>query len=427
MSVLIIGAGLAGLTCARLLQRGGHAVTVLEADDGVGGRVRSDRLNGYTLDRGFQVLFDAYPAARRQLDLDALQLRAFDPGALVALDGGLSALTDPLRDADKADALRAALTLVVSPLDKLRALRLALELRAAPDPAPDDAPDEATIDFLRARGFSRRMIDRFFRPFFGGIFLSRELGTSARNFKFYFKMLSAGSACLPAEGMGAISDQLAAPMLRDGYIRLNARAEGLLQEGGRVVGARLAGGQELLADAVVLATPAPEAARLCGLPLPGGALQATVVYFGGAVPVYHGKKIVLNASPDALVNNAQLLSNVAPSYAPPERHLLSAAILGAPPLSDEELFARAMADLRRMFAGSRHALRALNGYAPLTVYRIAYAQFPQPPGTRAALPASYSGRPGLYFAAEFTDSSSINGAIASGEACAGAISQKLKP
>ncbi|MBC8077129.1 MAG: FAD-dependent oxidoreductase, partial [Chloroflexales bacterium] len=158
---------------------------------------------------------------------------------------------------------------------------------------------------------------------------------------------------------------------------------------------------------------------------PKGALQATVVYFGGSAAVYGGKKIVLNASPDALVNNAQLLSNIAPSYAPPEHHLLSAAVLGVPALSDEELFARAMADLRRMFAGSRRALHALNGYAPLAIYRIAYAQFPQPPGTRATLPTSSTGRQGLYFAAEFTDSSSINGAIASGEACAAIVAQWL--
>lgn len=424
MAVLIIGAGLAGLTCARLLQRGGHDVTLLEADDGVGGRVRSDRVSGYTLDRGFQVLFDAYPAVRRQLDLAALQLRAFDPGALIALDGRLAVLTDPLRDADKGAALRAALTPIVSPLDKLRTLRLSLQLRAA-DESLDAGPDVATIDYLRAQGFGARIIDRFFRPFYGGIFLSRALGTSARNFRFYFKMLSAGNTCLPAEGMGAISDQLAAPLLRDGLIRLNTRVEALLHEGARVVGVRLAGGHELRADAVVLATPAPEAARLSGLPLPKGALQATVVYFGGSAAVYGGKKIVLNASPDALVNNAQLLSNVAPSYAPPEHHLLSAAVLGAPALSDEELFARTLADLRRIFSGSRRALRALNGYAPLAIYRIAYAQFPQPPGTRAMLPTSSTSRQGLYFAAEFTDSSSINGAIASGEACAALIARDL--
>jgi phytoene dehydrogenase-like protein len=421
MAVLVIGAGLAGLTCARLLQRAGRDVTLLEAGDGVGGRVRSDRVGGYTLDRGFQVLFDSYPAARRQLDLAALELHAFEPGALIALDGGLAPLSDPLRDPAKGDALRAALSPVVSPLDKLRTLRLAHELRDAPDEALDAGPEVATIDYLRQRGFGRRIIDRFFRPFYGGIFLSRALETDARRFKFYFKMLSSGSACLPAQGMGAISDQLAAPLLRDGRIRLNARAEALLREGGSVVGARLAGGHELRADAVVLATTAPEAARLSGIALPEGALQATVVYFGGAAPVYRGKKIVLNASPDALVNNAQLLSNAAPSYAPPERHLLSAAVLGAPPLSDEELFARTLADLRRMFAGSRRALSALNGYAPLAIYRIGYAQFPQPPGTRETMPTNRSGQPGLFFAAEFTDSSSINGAIASGEACAAAL------
>jgi hypothetical protein len=100
-------------------------------------------------------------------------------------------------------------------------------------------------------------------------------------------------------------------------------------------------------------------------------------------------------------------------------------VLGAPQLSDEELFARSLADLKLIFAGSRRAIQALNGYAPLRLYRIPYAQFPQPPGLHAALPDNRSGRPGLYFAAEFTEASSINAALTSGEKCAEAIVQDL--
>lgn len=421
MHVLVIGAGLAGLTCARALLRAGQQVSVFEADDDVGGRVRSDVHDGFIFDRGFQVLFTAYPAARRQLNYAELDLQPFDPGAIICEGGRRAILTDPLRDHDPVAVLSAALSLVIGPADKLRTLSLAAEFRGR---SVDDllaGPDEPTEAFLRERGFSRVAIERFFRPFYGGIFLDRSLATSAKCFKFDFKMLSDGDTVVPARGMGAISRQLAAELQAAGCIRLNTRVAGLISEAGRVTGVTLADGSEVRGDAVVVATPAPEAARLSGLPMPEGCVGTTNLYFAGARQLYRGKKLLLNAAPDAFVNNAVLISNVAPSYAPPGMHLLSATVLGVPPLDDEELFARARADLRCMFAGDHAALQALDGYRPLRIYRIPYAQFAQPPGIHPSLPDNRSGRPGLFFAAEFTEASSINAAMISGEKCAAAL------
>ncbi|HEU4326420.1 MAG TPA: NAD(P)/FAD-dependent oxidoreductase [Roseiflexaceae bacterium] len=419
MHVLIVGAGLAGLTCARVLREQRAGVTLLEASDGVGGRVRTDVADGYTFDRGFQVLFDAYPAVRRRLDLAALSLRPFDPGAVICLGGRRSILTDPLRD--PADALAAVLAPVVSPLDKLRTLRLALRLRAQTVDALLDGPDEPTLDYLRRQGFSERIIDVFFRPFYGGIFLDRSLQTSAKCFRFDFKMLSDGQTAVPARGIGQISEQLAGPLYRNGLVRLGAPVERLLREGGRVAGVVKADGEHLYADAVVLATPAPEAARLSGLPMPQDAVQTVTLYFAGDRPCYSGKKLLLNAAPDAFVNNAQLLTNVAPEYAPPGRHLLSATVLGIPPLDDAELYRQALRDLHGMLAGDPQAQGALASYQPLRLYRIPYAQFAQPPGIHPGLPDNRSGLDGLYFAAEFTEASSLNAAMISGEKCAEAI------
>jgi phytoene dehydrogenase-like protein len=367
------------------------------------------------------VLFDAYPAARRQLDLQALDLRTFDPGALVYFQGRRAVLTDPLRDNDRAAGLAAALDPIVPPFDKARTLLLALELRAK---SVDDVlagQDEPAVAYLRRRGFSEQIIDRFFRPFYGGILLDRSLATSAKCFRFDFKMLSDGATAVPAGGMGRISAQIAQPLLARGLVRLNTSAVALVSEGGRVVGARLASGEELRADAVVVATPAPEAARLAGLPMPQGAVGTTTIYFSGDRPVYQGRKIVLNAAPDAVVNNAALLTNIAPEYAPPGKHLLSASILGVPALNDGALVRRALADMHAMFAGNRTAQAALAQYQPLRIYRIPYAQFAQPPGVHPGLPENRSGRAGLYFAAEFTEASSLNAAMISGEKCAEAI------
>jgi phytoene dehydrogenase-like protein len=421
MQILIVGAGLAGLTCARMLDRWKISVTVVEASDGVGGRVRSDYADGYTFDRGFQVLFDAYPAAQRQLDLPALALCPFDPGAIICLPGRREVLTDPLRDSDLGARINAALSPVIGPSDKLRALRLALELRGQTIDQMLEGADESSYEFLRRRGFSDRAIDLFFRPFYGGVFFDRALATSAKCLKFDFKMLADGRACLPSGGMGAISDQLAAPLLARGLVRLNAAASTLLTKDGRVVGVRLADDQEIRADAVVLATPAPAAARLAGLPMPGGARQTVSLYYAGDRPVYQAKKLALNPAPDAFVNNAQLLTNVAPSYAPPGKHLLGATVIGIPELSEADLFKRGLRDLHRMFAGDPAAQAALAGYQPLQLYRIPYAQFDQPPGLHSTLPDNRSGRLGLYFAAEWTEASSLNAAMLSGEKCAAAL------
>ncbi|MDQ2810053.1 MAG: FAD-dependent oxidoreductase, partial [Chloroflexota bacterium] len=215
--IVIVGAGLAGLTCGRILAGRGCDVTVLEASDGVGGRVRTDSVDGFRLDRGFQVTFTAYPAVQRNLDLAALDLRAFDPGAIIALKRRRAILSDPIRD--PAAAIPAALTSLVTLPDKVRTALLAHALRATTIPDLLAGPDESTLAFLQRSGFSPHYINRFVRPFYGGIFLDRSLATSAKCFKFDFKMLAEGQTVVPAAGMGAIAAQLAAPLA--GRIRLH--------------------------------------------------------------------------------------------------------------------------------------------------------------------------------------------------------------
>lgn len=420
-NVIVIGSGLAGLTCARHLQQHNIDVQVLEASDDVGGRVRSDYVDGFTLDRGFQVLFDQYPAVQRNLDLAALNLQPFEPGGIICYNGKRAVLSDPLRDRNWRDVLGAALTPAVPLLDKLRVLRLALTLRDRTIDQSAEPDIQSSEAYLRAEGFSERTIDRFFRPFYGGIFLDRTLSTTAAALRFYFRMLNTGQTAVPADGIGAITQQLALPLLAEDRIHCNIAVAALVRDGERVAGVRLATGEELPADAVVLATNAPTAAELAGLPVPQGATQTTAIYFAGTRQVYSSRKIVLNASPDAFVNNAQLLSNIAPTYAPPGRHLLSAVVLGLPNLSDRELVIQAMRDLRRMWHGDAQAQAALDTYYPLRVYRIDYAQFAQAPGIYATLPVNRTAQPGLFVAAEWTDASSINGAMTSGERCAQAL------
>ena len=415
MHVIIVGAGLAGLVCARVLERAGIAVTIYEASDGVGGRVRTDVVDGLRLDRGFQVLFEAYPAVQRWADVSALELQAFDPGAVVVDGAQRSMLTDPLRDLAGAwDALWAP---ALSTMDKLRVLALRWYVTSRSFAAIQAQPDTTARAFLESFGFSEAAIERFFVPFYGGIFLDRSLSTSAKCLLFDFAMLSAGRTVVPAMGMGALPAQIAAGLRRETALHLHQPVTALERDGARVTGVRLSDGSVQTADAVVVATDAPVAQALSGMPLVGACVGTTTLYWVGSTPLSMKKKIWLNAAPDALVNSATELTAVAPSYAPAGQHLLSASILGLPAGDDETLFQRAEADLVRLLGVS---LRE-NGYRPVRVYRIPFAQFAQPAGIHPSLPTVRTPQPGLFLAGEYTVASSINGAMLSGERAARAI------
>ena len=411
MRVIIVGAGLAGLTCARVLAESGAAVTLFEASDGVGGRVRTDAVDGFLLDRGFQVYFTSYPVSRRHLDHTKLDFRAFDPGAIVHREGKSTVLSDPLRD-PKA-LVPTLLSDAASPADKLRTAGLAAKIlpgTAATAATENGGADTSTLDYLRASGLSERYIDSFYRPFYGGVFLSRTLYTSSRVFRFTFRMLATGRTAVPAKGMGEIPKQLAANLPAD-HIRLDSPVEALLRDGDRVVGVR-ARGQEHEADAVVVATDAPTAGELTGEAVPEGSVGEVCLYYETS-GLESGKKIMLNADNGAFVNNAVEISNVSERYAPDGRHLLYAVTLEGQDLPDGELHRRGVEELSRWYPGA--------DFRPLGLRRIPYGQFAQPPGIHDDLPPNRPATPGLFLAGEYTEDSSINGSMLSGEKAAGEV------
>ena len=404
---LVIGAGLAGLTCARRLHERGLDVQILEFSDRVGGRVRTDTVNGFRLDRGFQVLLTAYPETQRELDYDALDLHAFRDGALVRYNGRFHRTADPRRH--PWDAPRTLLAPIGSPADKLRVLRLRRTLTQQSIPQVLEREERTTLDALRTRwGFSSSMINRFFRPFFGGIFFDRTLRASSRMFEFVFKMFAEGRTVLPAGGMEQIPRQMR-QHLPDDAVRGNARVETIDEQT-----VTLDEGETLAAPRIVIATEAPEANRLVGDVTPTEGRATVCIYYAAPRSPLDDPFLVLNGEGVGPINNLAVPSDVAPGYAPDDRALVSVVVVGSPPESGAALEQAVREQLIDWFG------LAAGGWTHLQTQPLSYALPEQAPPFLTPPEKSVRRRPGLYVCGDHRRTASLNGAIASGRAAADA-------
>ncbi|QRK09231.1 FAD-dependent oxidoreductase [Archangium violaceum] len=405
-NVIVVGAGLAGLTCARLLHQAKVKVRVLEASDGVGGRVRTDVVEGFQLDRGFQVFLTAYPEPRRWLDYDALDFQRFFPGALVWREGCLHKVADPFRRPLQAAAH--AFNRVGSFTDKLHILDLRQQSLAGSVEDVLLRRQKTSREYLRDVGFSEEMVEAFLRPFFAGIFLEKELRTSSRVLEFVFRMFATGATAVPAKGMGALSSQLAAK-LPVGAVKLNAPVEEVW--GHRV---RLISGEREEADAVVVATDAPAAEELLPGMLPRRMNAVTCLYFAAPEPPVRGPYLVLNGEGRGPVNNLAVMSEVAPAYAPEGQALVSVSVLETEE-DPETLEARVREQLTEWFGG------AVAKWRHLRTYEIPHALPAQPPESFAEPHRQVRLSPGLYVCGDYRENGSIEGAMVSGRRAAEAL------
>ncbi len=422
--IVIVGAGLAGLICARELERLGVGdYLLLEAEAEPGGRVRSAvSPEGFVLDRGFQVLLDSYPAVTRHLDIAALHPRYLESGARLHDQGETWTMADPRRHPlDLPDSVFGS----AFPFsDKWRLVRLVGELLMTPDDSllagTTSDRDCSTAHFLWMRGFSPRIIERFFRPFFGGVFLDDPLGTSAALFRYYLKKFAAGRTLLPARGIGEIPRQLAAG-LSAGKLRPGCRVERLELLGHGADALRTTTGERIAFDALLLATDAPATARLLDRPLlPTPAHGTTTVYFASTTPLYDRAMLTLPAGRGRLVRHFIPLTNAAPEYAPPGQHLLSVTVLDRRGLDDTRLYPAVRNEIAAIYP-------AANDLRPVAVVDVPYAQHLQPAGFgRGFIPApAPTFLDNVWLAGDQTGACSIQSAMVSGERSAAFLVQHL--
>lgn len=423
--VIVVGGGIAGLVAAIELERRGRPVLLLEREPELGGRVRSRRVEGFRIDRGFQVLFTAYPVLGQYLDLTALDLRRFQPAARIALPTGTSVLGDALRDPSVlVETVLSAHVPVGDIWRLLRLRRLATRLTVEQCFAAEYA-GQSTRDFLAARGFSPATIDRFFAPFYGGILLDHTLASSASVLLFTFRMMALGDTAVPARGMGAIAAQLR-DRLRLAEVRTGEAVRAVQVAGGRVRGVEMEGGTVHEGSDVVLATEAPAAATLAAtagvaLPaLPDRHLGCTTLYFACEAPVLPGRALTLNASDHPVISHAVTVSDVAPEYAPAGQHLLAMTAVGeGAVLADGTLERAARGELAMMRRSS-----VPSGVRLLAVERVPYSQFAHPPGYAQRRPTPQTPLPGLWFGGEALHSSSLDGAARAGVMAAEAVTAR---
>ncbi len=412
--VIIVGGGLSGLSAAIHLQNEGLNIKLFESTDRVGGRVKTDTLNGFLLDRGFQIYITSYPEGKKMLDYNTLRLKHFLAGSVVLYKNKRYHLTDPLRRPLESFSSFGAPFVKFSDQLKILALRNRLKRLSIEDIFNE--PEQTTFDYLKHEWhFSTAFINSFFKPFLGGIFLEADLKTSSRVFEFVFKMFSTGYAALPTEGMEAIPRQLAA-RLAQGTIQTHTGVAKV--ESGKVT---LDSGEEVSARAILVATDPPAARRLLQLPsINVNMRKVKCLYFSvAAKPPVIKPFIMINGNSNSLINNIAVPSVVNPSYAPPGRHLISVSIVQPTSMDDDSLLDAVKAELIQLFGED------VRYWHHLRTYHIHHALPDQSHVSYLERKKIKAITEGVYMCGDHIANGSINAALESGRLVADTLSWDL--
>ncbi len=397
--ITIVGAGISGLTAAKLLNEAGFEVLILEASNHIGGRVNTVNKNGYLLDRGFQVLLGNYPLAKELLNYDDLNLKAFEPGAKILYQNKIYDVLDPLRK--PLSLFKTLFSPIGSLADKLIMFKLKISLKFKSVEQIFEEDEQTTISYLLKLGFSDKMIKRFFKPFLGGIFLEKELTTSSRMFNFVFKMFGEGDALIPASGMQEIPKQLAKGLSSNQIVFNSFVTE--VKDNTIICN----NGNEYLSDYIIIATDE------INLPKPftktAENYQSVHDYFfiTDKLP-YKDPIIALNANDNALVNNMAIMDNISKEYVSNQKHLISISVIkDIGKLSQDDIIQKIKLEMSEWFD--------VDDWEFLESFTVNYA-LPNQVNVKNSIPDSdLIKQPNIFNCGDYLSNGSINAAMYSGK------------
>ncbi|WP_041264128.1 protoporphyrinogen/coproporphyrinogen oxidase [Bernardetia litoralis] len=359
--VLIIGGGIAGLTAAKKIHKRGLSVKIIEATDRVGGRVKTDIVNGFRLDRGFQVLLTAYPETKKILNYSKLQLKNINAGALLHTDKGVFEFADPFRNPSK------TLSTLANPIgtwaDKLRMLLVKTEINGKGLHEIFTQPETTTYQALRQNyRFKSSLIEQFLNPFLAGIFLEKDLETSNRMFDFIFQMFSKGNGAVPALGMEEIPRQLASSLPNDAIVT-NEKVVSINKNK-----ATTESGNEFEAKTILIATDNNEFAQSYRATTSENETTrgTTNLYFSMDKSIIKRPVLCLNSLKNRLVNNFVVMSDISSDYAPIDKSLLSVSIVTDNEnknFTEEELIEKARRELSLWYGTHAYEWDFLKSYS----------------------------------------------------------------
>jgi phytoene dehydrogenase-like protein len=384
-------------------------VTVLEATDDIGGRLRTDVVQGFTLDRGFQVLQTEYPEAQRQLDYHSLDLHPLHPGALIRCSGRWFRFYDPIRAPQY--ALSSLLSGVGTWQDGIRLIGLRREVLRTRLEDLFKKPELPLFEALQKRGFSKRIIERFFQPFFTAVFFDPKLKTTSRMFEFVFRIFAAGSGALPRKGIMAVPRQLARSF-PSGLVQCNSGVQRIEQ--GKVI---LDTGREIKTKAVVVACDGRTSANLLQKAHYPQYLEVSCIYFRAPEPPIREPVIILGKQGEGPVSSMCVPSQVASSYAPEGQSLISVTVVGQETINGDDLAQAVKAQAQEWFGNQAREWNHIESY------RIHEALPAQHPPTADPFRRQIRIIPGIYLAGDLGSLSSLQWALLSGRKAAEAVIQ----
>lgn len=408
--IYIIGAGISGLVAAIELEKAGYSPVILEAGSDIGGRMKTDHVDGFLLDQGFQILNTAYPEAKRYLDFQALHLKTFDPGAVVFSEDETFIISDPIRNPLKIVGM--VFSKVGSFWDKVKMYSLTQDLKRKTLDEIFNAPSVPTFQYLEEYGFSAQIIENFFKPFFRGIFLEKHLNTSSRMFEFVFKMFSQGMAAVPEKGMGEIPRMLRQQLGRT-QIYFNSPVKDL--RSGKIL---LENGEELEFDKVIVAVqPEKIIKQLQGQ---FGKPQSVINLYFTLQKSFIARPMIGLVTGDKLINNLVFMDDVSKAYSPKGRALLSVTVLESE-MEEKELIDQVRQELEEISGIKAEYFKFLK------TYYIRHA-LPKVEDLKYSIPMTETKvMDNIFLAGDFMLNGSINAAMTSGRLAAEAVIHSLMP